>query len=378
MKIAMISGDFPPILSGLGDVVHQLSSRLSQQDMVRVFSTRSQNLPTGQTERADAIAEPGWDRASVDRILEQCRDVDLVNLHYPGTQYRRSLWVNAIPYLVRRRLNKPCLVTLHDFGSMTKQYRVRALPMLAGASAIIHVDPADNAVVRRWFIRSAWVPPMYHVPIGITISPEPISQEQRHHYRAELGFDSGDIVILYFGILYPHKGVDDLVQAYRILRERHDNLRLLVVGDFDRDAPYVADMSRMLDTPDIRWVRDARNQRASQCLFASDIAALPYHQGAAANRSALLSCLAHGLPTVSTRSPVTPGDFDQRYGVTLVPIRQPEALAEVLHQWVVDPAHRRHQGDLALQAVSRLSWPHIAQQTREVFHSTLSAFRSKS
>jgi len=49
--------------------------------------------------------------------------------------------------------------------------------------------------------------------------------------RQKYGVDDNEILIMFHGILSPHKGVDTLLYAFHLLKRQVTNVRLLVVGD---------------------------------------------------------------------------------------------------------------------------------------------------
>ncbi len=386
MKIAIITADFPPFLSGVGDVVHRLAGALACEDEVHIVTTASaatHNTDAGPSASLQGVhvhraADPGWNAASIDRVIDLCRACDVVNLHYPGVQFGRSLRVNLLPRMIRRRTGKRCVVTLHDFAVMRNRWRLRALSTLWLADAVIHVDAGDGPLVRRWLAPLPFKPSIHHVPIGVNIEPVACDAAERRAWRASLGLSDSDIAVVFFGILYPHKGVFELIEAMRQLAPTHQHLRLVVVGDFDRDADYVGPMTRALSAASIRWVRGARFEESSRCLHAADIAAMPYYSGAASNRSAMLSALAHGVPTITTDGPVTPAGFDRAFGVRLVRPRDVNTLRDAVAELADQPAVRAAMRQEALRIAAGLNWHAVARATRAVLQSCIAGAGSPS
>ena len=150
-----------------------------------------------------------------------------------------------------------------------------------------------------------------------------------------------------------------------------------LVGDFDRATPYEAELSALL-APGIAdgtmsWLRGAGAVDVSRAMHAADVAALPFHSGAASNRSTLLTALEHGLPTVTTRGPATPADFADHFPVRLVPTRDPGALAAALEAALDAP----QAADPARRSVAVLpDWEEIAARHVELYEGLAGAERA--
>lgn len=104
--------------------------------------------------------------------------------------------------------------------------------MIWGVDGLIHVDEGDWPSIRAWSIGQT--KPRAHIPIAANFEPVTVDAELRKRWRSELGFGSDETVIAFFGILYPHKGISELVDSVKDLHQRGRKVRLLVLGDFDR------------------------------------------------------------------------------------------------------------------------------------------------
>jgi glycosyltransferase involved in cell wall biosynthesis len=318
---------------------------------------------------------PGWGAGDVGRAVAVARSggFDLVHMQYPSVSYGRGPAVNLLPGLLRLRAGVPVVVTIHDFRVMRKRWCARVVPMLTFASALIHVDGGDGPHLRRWSpLRHA---PMTHIPIASNAPVVPCDDDRRRALRRDLGLADDEFAVAHFGILYPHKGVDELLEAASILRGAGRRVRPVVVGDFDRSADYVEPMSRRLCGAGVVWVRGASLERVSECLHACDAAALPFHSGASFNRSSMLACLQHGLPTVTTNGPATPASLAEAFDLLFVPVNDPPAIAASLSSLMDDAALRQRLRVSALAASDKLSWPAVAGRHIEFYREVVARHR---
>jgi glycosyltransferase involved in cell wall biosynthesis len=309
-RILMICGDFPPFVTGVGDYTDKLADTLSSLGAdITVLTSKSTDPADADRGFRVLRTVENWGMGSRRAIVAECtRGYDLIHLQYPCVSYKRSPLINLLPSILRlRRDSAPTVITIHDFRVMRHRWRARVAPMLWAVDGLIHVDEGDWPFIRSWGVSERR--PRAHIPIAPNTEVVPTSPALRTKWRTDLGFSPDDVVVAFFGILYPHKGLPELIGAVQDLRQRGRSVRLLVLGDFDRHADYRPGMEKMLADPSVKWVRGAPLDEISRCLSAADLAALPFHSGASTNRSSMLSTLAHGLPTITTQGPCTPPGF---------------------------------------------------------------------
>lgn len=87
-----------------------------------------------------------------------------------------------------------------------------------------------------------------------TFNPDLISDEELSTLRLSLGLDSADFVIGFCGRLCKEKGIRELVDGFRLFRQRNSSLpaKLLLVGPYDQRDVLPAEYVREIETnPDI-------------------------------------------------------------------------------------------------------------------------------
>jgi glycosyltransferase involved in cell wall biosynthesis len=371
-RALIISGDFPPFVSGVGDYTDKLAAAIHEAGGdVTVLTTQTQSADDSTRSFRVLRTIVNWSLANRRAVLDECcRGYDVIQLQYPCLTYGKSPLINLLPAMLQLRSKAPpVIMTVHDFRVMRRRWRARVAPMLWAADGLIHVDEQDWPWIRGWGVSEKR--PRAHIPIAANAQPVTSSPELRDRWRSELGFAAGETVVAFFGILYPHKGLTELLQAVQELRSNGRQIRLLVLGDFDRQADYRPAMEKMLADPAVKWVQGAPLEEVSRCLHAADFAALPFHSGASTNRGSLLSTLAHGLPTITTNGPCTPIDFDKSYDVLLVPVNDPTAISAAITRLLDEPglASRMRQSALARHR----GWDAVARQTMAFYESLVAS-----
>ncbi len=361
-RIALITGDFPPAISGIADYVEKLADAMVKLGGdVTVITSRTEGVDT-QHPFAVRREIPSWKWRDRAQLIELLASFDIAHIQYPSVAYGRSMMINLLPKLLARHAPQTkSLVTIHDFRVMRLRWRARVAPMLWGVDGLIHVDPRDGPYLNTFMPFGR--PPTTIIPIAANAEPVACVPGDRERWRSELGFAADETVVAFFGILYPHKGLPELHEAIKSLRTQGRKIRLLALGDFDRHAEWRAGMQEQLRQDHVVWVQGAPLQRVSECLHAADLAALPFHSGASTNRGSMLATLAHGLPTVTTNGPATPADLTEQFDVSLVPVNSPAALAQAIDDITRDPALAARMRRNALIASDKLSWPTVAKQT---------------
>ncbi len=360
-RILLVTGDWPPGLSGVGDYAARLATSLQTGGThVSVLTTDRPGLQ--QLPGIDLLTTPDWKLRRAPALRKLLVGFDLVHVQYPAIDYGRSPLINLLPLLCGGARS---LVTIHDFRVMRRRWRARTLPMLLAADALACVDRDDVPAIRHWCRRTASC-----LPIASNIDPVPTTSAQAEALRRELKITDGEFVFAYFGIIYPHKGLPELIDAVDLLRRLFE-VRLLVIGDFDREAPWRAAIERRLRGEGVTWARGADAARVSRLLQTADAAALPFHTGAASNRSSLLAAMVHGLPTVTTAGPATPSQFDNDFPVLLVPPQDTAALTAALRRLVEDEALRAQLAQAATARGARLSWQAVAAQHADLYEQCL-------
>ncbi len=176
----------------------------------------------------------------------------------------------------------------------------------------------------------------------------PASEEARLEARRLLGIDDEATVYVFLGRLVHAKGVEELLQSFDALRQAHDHLMLLIVGDQEKaldplSASAVDRLSADAGVIQIGWRDDVR-----PILAAADVCVLPSHREGLPN--ILLEAAASGLPAVA--SDINGCNEVVEHGRTgiLVPAKDVQALYGGLVT-LLDPATRRSMGEAARERI---------------------------
>jgi glycosyltransferase involved in cell wall biosynthesis len=178
----------------------------------------------------------------------------------------------------------------------------------------------------------------------------PRDDGERRAARVALGLPPEARVIGFVGRLVRDKGVAELAAAWSVLRARHPDLRLLVVGEREPGDP-VPDAVLAALAGDRRVLLAGHDRETPRYYRAMDVVALPtYREGFPV---VPLEAAAMGLPVVATEVPGCVDAVVAGVTGTLVPPRDVPALVAALQGYLDDPALRLRHGAAGRQRALR-------------------------
>lgn len=166
--------------------------------------------------------------------------------------------------------------------------------------------------------------------------------------------------LLYFGRLDVfQKGLDTLLQSFRILHRRHPALELRIAGR-GKDAARVEAMARELGVEGAVRMLGAVSEEERRALFAGAAVQLMPSRFEGFGMVAA-EAMAAGVPLVAAAAGSLPEVVDAPRGGVLVPPGDPEALAGAVERLLADPAARASLSASARESAERFRWRAVAE-----------------
>src|SRR5215471_6875263 len=289
-------------------------------------------------------------------LIEEER-FDVLHFHEP--------LMPALPMTMLRMSTTANVGTFHAFSHSNVGYfygRPFLQPYLQHLNRGIAVSEPARTFVNRYFPNY----PLRVIPNGIDVDVYKPGLAPIRHLRDDR------LNILFVGRLEKRKGLGDLLRAYRAIRPRVPQSRLIIVGDGPlrgRVESYIA-RHRLPDVVMAGFVPDSVKPRYYN---SADIFCAPA-TGAESFGIVLLEALASGLPVVATEVPgymsvLEPG----RDSVTVQPKNWRE-LAASLVILARDPELRGRMSHYALDKARRYSWDQVVSQVVDVYNEARKAF----
>lgn len=291
-------------------------------------------------------------RRAVDR-LRRAFPFDLVHAHFVYPE-------GEIAARLSERYGVPLVVTEHApwTAARLRPESVRRAALMAAARA--HALLAVSTSVRDSIVSFTGAPERIHVvPVGV--DPQrfaPVADEQRRNDQ-----------LFYAGWLNYNKGIDVLLRAMAILRERESPLELVLAGGSyyrnqriqERALRALADELGLHDR--VTFLGQIPHAEVARRMAESAAVVLPSH--AESFGAVLVEALASGTPVVATRCG-GPEDIVTDEVGELVEPGDPVALADALAA-VAGSRQRFPAHALRRYALSRFAWDGIAQRVRAVY-----------
>lgn len=410
LRIAMLSVHTCPLAmlggkktGGMNVYVRDLSRELGRMGIYVDVFTRSQddcvpmvNHDLGQ--RARVIHIPAGPQApiplaEVGRYLDEFAAgvvqfaaaeglrYDLIHSHY---------WLSG---LVAEKLeaywgDMPIVQMFHTLGHMKN--RIATSPgerapqerldgeshVLTVADRIIAATPAELAQL-NW-LYGAEMGKVVIIPPGVDLERfHPIDKDEA---KRRVGVPCDDKNIMFAGRIEPLKGIDTLIQAMALIKQRYpdvvENACVAIIGgDPWSDSPD-AEMARLqalrqeLDCHDIVFFLGAKDQDVLPNYYAAaEMVIMPSHYESFG--MVALEAMAMGRPVIA--SEVGGLAFLIQDGVNgyHVPSRNPEALAERIYELLTNADCRAEMGRAARQNAERFDWAIIAERMVSVYRRLL-------
>jgi D-inositol-3-phosphate glycosyltransferase len=309
--------------------------------------------------------------ANVGTLLGAARGSDIVHYQWPlGPRH------DPVHWRMLRALGKKIIYTAHDVlphePNVMSLSHCRWLYNHADA-LIVHGDNLKQLMVERFAVGPEKV---HVVPHGnYNFVADTPSRWDRASSRASFGWDEKDRVVLFFGLIRPYKGLDDLIEACRIVDRRGlpdgRRLGLIIAGravaNHWEEGGYQEQINKAglegrvrLNLEHIPMLDVARFFRAS------DVVAVPYKRGS--QSGVLQLAFSFTRPAIATQVGSLEEAAQGGRTARVVPPENPEALAVALWDLLASPdeASKLAQSGRSYAEIE-LGWDDIVKKTVKVY-----------
>lgn len=396
LKVQIISGAYPPMKAGEADHCYRIAAQLADRGVhVEVITTAGLKVP-GQGRIRSEIRDWSW--RDLPRLLWRVwrSKPHAVLLYYIGWIYNDHPMITFFPSLCKMVSRNTRVVTMFAYPMGSKaggqSFPSRALrkvvqwgvgvqgadyaygTLLRDSDAVIVMSQRHQHMLSEndpsVAAKSTLVPPPPLLKMTTRIDPG-----TRSATRAQLGFSAEQLVLVYFGLIYPPKGIETLLQAFHVVSRVCPQARLLLVGgvvaheypDRPRFAEEMRAMPEQLGFGEkVVWTGEfeTESDEASRFLYASDMCVFSHDLGLYLNNSSFAAVAAHGLPVVATKAEMVESPFVEGVNVLWCPPKSPEEMAAAILRVIDDPGLRLQLGEGARQLASIwFSWDAATDRT---------------
>ncbi len=373
MKIALVSVA-PPYRGGISTHSAILAEHLSKSHSIKVFNFNRQYpnyLFPGKTQYFDKDEFASF---------KSDRCIDSIG---PGSWKKTVIKIiKFCPDLVVYRFWNPFFGL--SMGSIAKSI-LKIAPQIKQVALCDNIIPHESSFIDRWLtmrlfnnvdaflvqsnevkdelinlLPNAEIEKRFH-PIYDNYGPliDKYSAREKHGIKAKY-------LILYFGIVREYKGMDVLIRAAKLLKEKLDDFHILAVGESYGDSEKYNSLISKLKVNDVfTWVNKfIPDSEVAAYFSASDVMALPYHS---ASQSGIVQmAYSFNLPVVVTKVGGLPEYVENGVSGEIISVNNPAQLADCLANGLINSTFSKMSVGID-QVKSKFTWSSFVEGLESLY-----------
>lgn len=248
-----------------------------------------------------------------------------------------TFWGPAFQYIITRLRRKGILSTILVHNTMPHESVPRDKVL-----ARMVLKKADRFIVMTQKEKSRLLDLLPETQ-KIDVVPHPISRifkptgMDKNTLRSKFGLPADQQIMLFFGFVRPYKGLDDLIEAHKILVTEGHEIRLVIAGEFWEN---IDKYRQKIDSLGLTKHIDIYNEyipddEAAQYFEMSDLFVAPYRD--ATQSGVIKAALGFGLPVVLTDIVVDEIIKNFPDLCKIVPSKNPQMLAKGIQEQIQIP-----------------------------------------
>jgi glycosyltransferase involved in cell wall biosynthesis len=356
MRVALISFDF-------GEYCIRLASALTAEAEVLLLLPEERAAPHRswldpavrlQTFAKPRLRQPLRQIGMISALLRRIRDFNPDVIHLQ----QGHLWFNFALPLLRRY---PLVLTVHDARQHLGDKGAQKVPSLItkfgfhqAARVIVHGHQLRQLVIHDCRIPGDVINVVPHIAIGDDTAHVQLREE--------------DYTVLFFGRLWPYKGLEYLIRAEPLIAQQVPEVKIIIAGQGEDFSRY----RRMMIHPEHFIVHNeyVSQDKCARLFRQASIVVLPYIEASQSGVIPLACTFAK--PVVATTVGSLPDLVEDGQTGYLVPPRDERALADAAVRLLRDRDLRHYLGANAKRKIDAECSPDVvARQTLAVYDRAL-------
>lgn len=312
------------------------------------------------------------------------RTYDLLDAHY----YLSGLIGQELRQRHTAFNNVPMTMTFHTLSLMknlvARSVAEQALPariqaeqtLVKAAAAIISPSQADRNYLH--YLYGADETKVQIISPGF--NPELFFPEPKDQAKAEIGATSSKRLVVFVGRIEPLKGLDALLYALKILKQRYPDkpVCLWIVGGSaeDKAENWSHEQQRLNQVRtqlglenSVRFVPQQAQDSLVHYYNAADVVVMPSHYESFG--MAALEAMACNTPVITTNVAGISYLLDDQHQALSTTVNNPLHLADQLARLVIESPAQVESAETVSSAVADRAWPQVAGQVQQVWQSVL-------
>jgi phosphatidylinositol alpha-mannosyltransferase len=272
----------------------------------------------------------------------------------------------------------------------TSILRIKKAPMVGtfhasgGRPWYIMFTPIGKWYLNRWFrkldarITVSQVALDYvskYFPADYKIIPNGVNTQHFHEKITSFeNYNDGKTNIVFVGRLEKRKGFEYLLEAYRLLKPKVPNCRLIQVGPGVQLLKGYKKYIAQYGIPDVSFTGYASYVNLAKYYATADIVCFP-NTGRESQGIVLLEAMATGKPIVASAIGGFLSVFSDGVEGIAVPPKDPAKIAEGILKLIKDKQLRQQMGKQGIQKAKQYDWTIIASKILDVYKSVLKNYK---
>jgi polysaccharide biosynthesis protein PslF len=403
-KVLVISAAFPPHRSGEATNTVHLCHKLAERGLEVHVLTSLENTVIFEEFTVHPVMS-NWSWNGLPRFAKAIKRIspDAIILMYIGWIYNYHPMITYSPSIAKYLLPNASFVTRFEniTGTVASTFFSKALRKIAAqictqanfsygtlfsvSDYLIFLSDNHRANLSHQAEsvdkKAILIPPAPNMSININGR-----EGLRKRGRDKFGLGIETFLISYIGYIYPAKGLEVLLHAFKYVSDSSSKFRLVLIGgeiaeESGIQSGYKKSLEELTDklsiSEKIIWTGEYtwNDHKTSEYLLASDVCVLPFEVGVQLNNSSLSCVAAHGIPVITTRGTVVEKPFIHGDNVYLCPLKSPESIAEAILKVKDDEKLRLQlQEGVVKLAHDWFSWENTIDKTIDALSSIQNRF----
>ena len=281
----------------------------AEVDSPEMHETRGVNF-------VDAYGDPRRETGLLARALRVLKSYLRILRYAASTEAKilHLLWNNKFPFFDRtllmlyyKVLGKKVVFTAHNVNagkrdgndSWHNQLGLKAQYRMAD-HIFVHTEKMKTELLEEYGVGGDAVTV---IPFGINNSV-PDTGLTPAEAKCRLGIANGERAILFFGAIRPYKGLEHLVAAFQRIAPKHQNIRLMVVGESKKGSEqYWLNIQKAIESDPcyaqvIQRIEFVPDEETELYFKAADVTVLPYTE--VFQSGVLFLAYSFGLPVIAS------------------------------------------------------------------------------
>jgi len=291
--------------------------------------------------------------------------------------YKLELLDRTLLMLYFRILGKKTVITVHNVNAGRRDLKDSVINRL---TLQFQYRLADQLFVHTQKMRDELLEQFHVAKSAATIIPYGINNAvldtglTYQEAKFQLGIESGEKTLLFFGAIKPYKGLEYLVSAFQQISTEHCDYRLIIAGERKKGYEnYFSSIQQLIDSHPSRdriicKIDFIPDDEAEIYFKAADVAVLPYTE--IFQSGILFMAYAFGLPVIASDVGSFTEDIVEGRTGFVCRRRDSDDLARKVKLYFESELYKelehRRQG-IRDDALSRHSWSDVADLTRQIY-----------